>query len=723
MIIELAKSVAFLLSLCLVQGFILRYWRNGEAIGQAMSGIAFGGICVIGMSTPIEVAPGVIFDARSVILSASGLFGGPLVGGIAAIMAGAYRVWLGGDGAPVGVAVVISCVALGLLYRYLYSRGWVDIGIFQLLGFGLLVHLVEIYLFTYLPVEVVAQVMQNVALPLVLIFTPATAMLGLLLMSVEHQIRTEQSLSESKTELEEALNNLQLAKDSGQIGTWIVELATGEVKWDANNIILHGLPEDRMSGTFSDWAKTVHPDDLERVSEEYQAALEGIAEFDTEYRVIPAVGEMRHLKANAMVVRNYAGKAIRVVGMNYDLTKLRRNEAELLQTQKIASQAQKMEGIGQLTGGIAHDFNNLLTVIVGNLELLQDVEKLGTNPADRDRQVLISSATAAANRGGELTKKMLAFARQSSLEPVELNINSVVQETKGWLSRTIPSNIEIGTKLQSGCWLASLDIVSLQSAIVNVVLNARDAMPEGGKLTIETSNVSVEKSHADETEEIVPPGRYVMLAVTDTGEGIPPSDLDRVFDPFFTTKEVGFGTGLGLSMVQGFVKQSEGFVRIHSEVGTGTSVKLYFPAASVDTNAPTSPAFKAATKSEGTSEARLLLVDDQAEILDVLQRSLSSKGYTVEIALSGQQALEQYRTTGPYDLLITDLVMPGKLSGPELAKTLRELNSSLPVIYMSGYASVAVLNGDCLHEKDIRLMKPVSRAELLRAVEQSLSGK
>ncbi|MDJ0820554.1 MAG: LytS/YhcK type 5TM receptor domain-containing protein [Paracoccaceae bacterium] len=198
MIVELSKSVALLLSLCLVQDFILRHWRNGETLGQVVSGMTFGGICVIGMSTPIDIAPGVIFDARSVILSMSGLFGGPLVGGISALMAGGYRAWLGGGGAPVGVAVVISCVTLGLLFRYAHQRGWVRIGALQLLVFGLVVHLVEIYLFTFLPAEIVTRVMQEVALPLVLTFTPGTAMLGLLLLAVESQTRMEHSLAESE---------------------------------------------------------------------------------------------------------------------------------------------------------------------------------------------------------------------------------------------------------------------------------------------------------------------------------------------------------------------------------------------------------------------------------------------------------------------------------------------------------------------------------------------
>ena len=529
-----------------------------------------------------------------------------------------------------------------------------------------------------------------------------------------------QTLAEREAELREAVDNLHLAKEAGNIGTWIVELASGEVMWDATNVALHGLPKDRRIGTFADWANTVHPEDLERVSAEYQAALDGSTDFDTEYRVILANGDVRHLKGNAMIVRNDDGQAIRVVGMNYDLTPLRQKEAELLRTQRVANQAQKMEVIGQLTGGMAHDFNNLLAIIHGNLELLLDEEPSGEY-ANNDRIDLLTNSLAATRRGGDLTKKMLTFARQSSLEPVVLDVNSVIKETERWVARTIPSNVEIETSLQSRCWPAKLDPGSLQSAIVNIVVNARDAMPDGGKLTIETSNLRVDQSHLDDAGEDMPPGRYVMLAITDTGAGISDADLKKVFDPFFTTKEIGFGTGLGLSMVEGFVKQSSGFVRVYSELGSGTSIKMYFPALD-PAIPPTAPVSReAATLKEG-NKIRVLLVDDEIEILNVLRRGLMSAEYSVDVAPSGDAAMEIFRSSGPYDIVITDIVMPGKLQGPFLAKALRELCPELPVIFMSGYASEATVHGNGLRVEDIRLTKPVPRSELLKAIKQALGA-
>lgn len=532
-----------------------------------------------------------------------------------------------------------------------------------------------------------------------------------------------ESLVEREKDLKKALEILQLAGEAGGIGTWVVDLKSGHATRDKTSIALHGLPEGSESCDYQSWADVIHPDDVKRLAQEYDAALAGTSQYDTEYRVVLPGGEIRHLKGDAMVVRDEQGTAVRIVGMNYNISKLRQKEAELLRTQRIASQAQKMDTIGQLTGGIAHDFNNLLAVIQGNLERLQDEEAQDDPSVGSERDEIILSAIAAAKRGGDLTKKMLAFARKSSLEPTVLDINTIVQETERWLSRTIPSNIEIETVLQSRCWRASLDSTNLQSAIVNTVVNARDSMPDGGKITIETSNLGVDQSQVEEIEEDVLPGRYVMLAVTDTGAGIQATDLVRIFDPFFTTKEIEFGTGLGLSMVQGFIKQSRGFVRVYSEVGVGTSIKMYFPATQADTTVNMAESVETEDRENRDYQPRILVVDDQIEILDILQSTFVSKGYSVETAVSGDQALEVFRKSQPFDLLVTDITMPGEVQGPELASRLRQVDKSLPAIFLSGYASEANVHGHDVQVEDIRLMKPVSRIELLQAVEKALRAR
>ena len=529
------------------------------------------------------------------------------------------------------------------------------------------------------------------------------------------------SLVKRDKDLRDALDILRIAQEAGGIGTWVADVDAKQVSWDKTNIRLHGFSALHQKGTLADLVSVVHPDDVSHVTELYGAALNGTAEFDTEYRVMLPDGTIRHLKGNAVVVLNEANQPSRVIGTNYDLTRLRRNEAELLRTQRIANQAQKMEAVGQLTGGIAHDFNNLLAVIRGNLELLQDAETGNNGTNISENRDIIASALAAVELGGGLTRKMLAFARQSSLDPAPLDINSVVRETERWLSRTILSNIEIETKLQSKCWKAHLDQSSLQSAILNIVVNARDAMPEGGKLKIETSNVTVDRSNFDDLEEDLMPGRFVMLSITDTGEGISPANLKRIFDPFFTTKEVGVGTGLGLSMVQGFVKQSKGFVRVLSELGVGTSIRLFFPVSDEDKKKAGAANRASELQASTAGKSRLLIVDDEIQILKVLKRGLNSDRYLVETAVSGDHAHEVFLESGPFDLLVTDVVMPGRLQGPALAQELRALDPHLSVIFMSGYSRDASIPEDFERNDDTRLTKPVSRSELERAIDFALA--
>ncbi|MGY3437593.1 MULTISPECIES: response regulator [unclassified Marinovum] len=431
-------------------------------------------------------------------------------------------------------------------------------------------------------------------------------------------------------------------------------------------------------------------------------------------------GERKLLFARGLPERLPDG-AVRWMVLVVDQTEQYAQERELARQRALTYQAQKTESIGQLTGGIAHDFNNLLAVIIGNLELAIDEADDTEAEGVYSQKETLQAALSAAWRGGDLVKKMLAFARKSPLDPVVLDVNAIVKETEGWLLRAIPANVAVETNLQSRCWPVNLDAASLQSAIINTVVNARDAMPDGGKLTIETTNLRVDKPHADDIEEDVPPGRYVMLALTDTGTGIKEATLQKVFDPFFTTKAVGAGTGLGLSMVQGFVKQSGGFVRIYSELGSGTSIKMYFPAVDADSESIVTNVRPPVEAAEPTG-VRVLLVDDKPEILDVLRRSLTTNGYEVETALNGTQALEMFHANRPYDLLITDIVMPGALQGPALARELRKIDVDLPAIFMSGYASEATVHGNGLRPEDIRLMKPVSRVNLLEAVDQALSA-
>lgn len=406
-----------------------------------------------------------------------------------------------------------------------------------------------------------------------------------------------------------------------------------------------------------------------------------------------------------------------VISMIEDVTNDRAQQKQL-------QQAQKMEAIGQLTGGVAHDFNNLLAVIMGNLELLQS--EIGSDSFDVAECVaFIEAAVDAVKHGADLTRSMLAYARKARLEPVVLDINKTVRETERWMRRTIRSNIQIETALQAGIWPIKVDKNSLQSALVNLIVNARDAIDGSGKLTLETANLRIDDTYLEARSEKIPPGRYVMVAVTDTGRGISPEAIEHIYDPFFTTKAVGQGTGLGLSMVEGFVRQSGGTVRVYSEVGEGTSFKLYFAALAHDVLEAKEEraALKSSSNSRRDARPRLLLAEDNLDVMAVLEKTLVLAGYDVTTAITGDIAYAVFNADPSFDVVLTDIVMPGRLQGPEFAKECRLLRPSTPFVFLSGYASEATVHGNGLRPEDIRLMKPVSRVDLLQAVEKSLKLK
>jgi PAS domain S-box-containing protein len=402
-------------------------------------------------------------------------------------------------------------------------------------------------------------------------------------------------------------------------------------------------------------------------------------------------------------------------------------KAELKEHEKLLLQlavSQKLEAVGKLTGGVAHDFNNLLAVTLGNLELLRE------DCPDQQRRKLIDNSIASTLRGADLTRNMLAFARKASLEPSAIDINEVVKETKNWISRTLPATISVKTSLPKDLWPVEADLSSTESALLNLIINAQDAMPEGGKLTIETRNIHIDGSYLDTRQEDLEPGRYVMLAVSDTGEGIPAENKAEIFEPFFSTKATGNNSGLGLSMVHGFMRQSNGTVQVYSEPGQGTTFKLYFQVAAQEAQPCTIPVTETETETETLAETetmiatdkgrRILVAEDDTAVLEVVVQSLQKAGYAVTPASSGDAAKVIFDADPNYDLLLTDIVMPGELLGTALSSALRAKTPDLPVIFMSGYASEATVHGNGLRPEDIRLMKPVQRTDLVAAINKAL---
>ncbi|MBR1190239.1 response regulator [Bradyrhizobium sp. AUGA SZCCT0240] len=376
-------------------------------------------------------------------------------------------------------------------------------------------------------------------------------------------------------------------------------------------------------------------------------------------------------------------------------------------------QAQKMEAIGQLTGGVAHDFNNILTVITGTIEILGEAVK------DRPHLGQITDMiSAAAARGADLTRHLLAFARRQPLQPRNTDVNVLVIDAVRLLRPTLSEQIEIESMLVHDSAPALIDPSQLSTAILNLALNARDAMPNGGKLTLETKNVVLDENYASMNSE-VNPGNYVMIAVSDTGAGIPGSLLDKVFEPFFTTKEVGKGSGLGLSMVYGFVKQSNGHIKIYSEEGHGTTVKLYLPQAAGITDA-----LAAETGIPGVEhgDESILIVEDDALVREYVVAQISRFGYHTQAAGNGAEALAIIDHPGRIDLLFTDVIIPGGLNGRQLATEALKRRPGLKVLYTSGYTENAIVHHGRLDAGVLLLPKPYLSSDLARMIRTALAS-
>jgi signal transduction histidine kinase/ActR/RegA family two-component response regulator len=376
-------------------------------------------------------------------------------------------------------------------------------------------------------------------------------------------------------------------------------------------------------------------------------------------------------------------------------------------------QSQKMEGLGQLTGGVAHDFNNLLTVISLNLDELADRTDI-----DPEAREMAQAALKAADRGADLVRSLLAFARKQPLRPRVIDVNEIARDTDHLLQRTLGDQVELVTILGNEVWPVSVDPAQLQAALVNLAVNARDAMPRGGKLTLETSNISLDEHYAKQNAD-VRPGDYALVAVSDTGSGIPAVMLDHVFEPFFTTKEVGKGTGLGLSMIYGFVKQSSGHIKIYSEVGQGTTVKLYLPrsAAIVESVEPA-----AVIESKPPCGEAILVVEDDLMVREFVVRQLERLGYLTFAAGNGTEALAVIDRGEPIHLMLTDVMMPGGMTGKQLALEAERRRPGLKVLYMSGYTENAILHHGRLDPDVALLSKPFRAADLERVVRETIAG-
>ena len=458
-------------------------------------------------------------------------------------------------------------------------------------------------------------------------------------------------------------------------------------------------------------------DDVGAFTAKFQDDFAARRPFTAEVRVWSKTSGLRWLRCEGVPRFDGAGAFVGYVGANVDITEARlaadaleaqvsARTKELQEKEEALRQSQKMEAIGQLTGGIAHDFNNLLQGIIGGLDLAQTRIAQGrTGEVER----FLAAAVSSANRAAALTHRLLAFSRRQPLDPKPTKVNHLLASIEDLLRRTLGASIELQFDLAAGLWLTKCDGNQLESAILNLAINARDAMPEGGRLLIETGNADIDGSQLAELRDVAP-GHYIRIAVTDSGTGMPPAVMARAFDPFFTTKPTGQGTGLGLSMVYGFARQSEGYAKIRSEVGTGTTVKIFLPRylGEMVVEAEEKPGAEKGALADGEV---VLVVEDETVVRGLILGVLEDLGYNAIEAADGPEALKVLQSDARIDLLVTDIGLPG-LNGRQVVDAARDRRRDLPVLFMTGYAESAAMARGFLEPGMQMMTKPFTMEAL-----------
>ncbi len=503
--------------------------------------------------------------------------------------------------------------------------------------------------------------------------------------------------------LRDTEERMRFALRHANVGIWDLDYITGAARWSETLESQFGLRPGTFGGTFQAFVDLVHSDDRAFVLETVANAKRSGADFSYAHRAILPDGTQRWLSFAGRILLGERGEPLRSVGIYQDITERRTLEAQ-------NEQLQKMEAVGRLACGVAHDFNNLLTVILGFCELL--LTDLGP---DDPRHADIAEIQKAGARGAGLTRQLLAFSRRQIIEPTLLDLNVVVAGMLVMLGRLIGADVKIVVGLRPNLALVTADRGQVEQVVMNLAVNARDAMPTGGTLTIETANVELDEHYAN-THLAVTPGSYVALTVTDTGTGMTPQVQARLFEPFFTTKEPGKGTGLGMATVYGIAMRSGGSVGVYSEVGKGTTFKVYLPRADAAEMVVESPAPVARPRA-GTQT--VLVVEDEEGLRELAKRLLQRHGYTVLVAADANEALRLFEDSPSIDVLLTDVVMPGA-SGPELTRQLIEQRPALRVIYMSGYTEEAIVQRGVIKPGIAFLNKPFTSEALGEKIREVL---
>jgi two-component system cell cycle sensor histidine kinase/response regulator CckA len=510
----------------------------------------------------------------------------------------------------------------------------------------------------------------------------------------------------ARSELFRSEQRLSFAQAAAGIGSWEVD-TTGEEFWSPSFRDLLGV-DARTPASTAAFRALVHPDDRDAVASADAEMLTAPGKHEFEYRILRRDGEVRSLLARGLCIVDDAGDPQRVLGVAIDLTARKADEQTNRRLELKLTQAQRLETIGRLAGGIAHDFNNLLTGINGYADLARVCLDEGRSPRDE-----IEEIRAGGGRAVALTRQLLAFSRQQVLDNEVLDLNAVVRETEKLLARVIGEDVRVEYVHKSDPVIVSADRTQLEQVIVNLVVNASDAMPGGGGVTIEVGQIDVDAHHAPD----LAPGSYARLAISDTGNGMDAETAAQIFEPFYTTK--AHGTGLGLATVHGIIAQSGGTILVDTEVGRGTTFTIYLPLATPIAAVPIHVESPAPPR-RGAGE-HVLVVEDDRQVRAIVKQMLVSRGYEVTIASDGAEAIAAAHGPGLFDLILSDLVMPD-MGGRELVEKVKVLQPDAAVLYMSGYSDDAVRRRGVISPGIALLEKPFSAEDLARYVRNALDA-
>ncbi len=510
----------------------------------------------------------------------------------------------------------------------------------------------------------------------------------------------------AEAELQQTRERMHFAVTAAGVGLWEADAVTGVTQWSDVMERLHGLPPGGFGGTREKFLECVHPDDRGRVAANIIAALRNPNGVPLEYRTTWPDGSVHWLAGFGRTMFDEQGHPARAAGVVLDVTAQKNLEEQF-------HQAQKLDAVGGLAAGIAHDFNNLMTIVSGYCEVL--TPRLADDPQALEDLNEIRHAGASATA---LTRQLLTFSRRQVVQPRQVDLNDLLSSSSNMLRRAVEKHIQMDLTLAPGLPSIRADPGQLEQVMLNLVINARDAMPNGGTITIETGPARLDEAYASLHLDLKP-GHYVLMSVSDTGTGMTPDVRARLFEPFFTTKERGRGTGLGLATVYGIVKQSEGHISVYSEVGIGTTFRIYWPlgTAGVGEEAPATPDIP--MELYGTET--VLVVEDEAPLRGLAQRVLEMHGYSVLLAANGDEAEQVCRAhRGPVDVVLMDVIMPGR-SGTAVAAWIAEHRPEAKVIFLSGYTGNAIDRHGVLPAGAVLLQKPYPVDVLLSTVREALA--